>query len=62
VEDVFRPALLLRAVLLLGLFVCFIFVLVFSGDDDDDDDDELGLISWSLFPAGLKHWLDGIGW
>jgi hypothetical protein len=58
VEDVFRPAVFLRSVLLLGFLVFFRFILLFG----DDDDDELGLIFLFSFPGGLKHWLDGIGW
>jgi hypothetical protein len=57
-EDVFRPAVFLRSVLLLGFLVFFRFILLFG----DDDDDELGLIFLFSFPGGLKHWLDGIGW
>jgi hypothetical protein len=56
-EDVFRPAVFLRSVLLLGFLVFFRFILLFG-----DDDDELGLIFLFSFPGGLKHWLDGIGW
>jgi hypothetical protein len=62
VEDVFRLAVLLRPLLLLGLlvFVCFLSPFFFSFFSFGDD--ELGLIFLFSFPGGLKHWLDGIGW